>query len=81
MFARSDGYVLPGLFVMDRGVATDKTADAVTSAKKVVDSLVNTPATATELDRAKAEVVNEAIVAATKSDAVPDPWLDRTRID
>lgn len=76
VFARSDGYVLPGQFVMGTAVATDKTADALASAKKVVDSLVNTPATATELDRAKAEVVNEAIVAATKSDAVPDPWLD-----
>jgi predicted Zn-dependent peptidase len=76
VFARSDGYVLPGAFVMGTAVSTEKTADALANAKKVIESLVKTPATPAELDRAKAEVVNEAVVVATKSDAVPDPWLD-----
>jgi zinc protease len=76
VFARSEGYVLPGAFVMGTAVSTDKTADALANAKKVLESLVKTPATVAELDRAKAEVVNEAVVSATKSDAVPDPWLD-----
>jgi predicted Zn-dependent peptidase len=73
---RSDAYVLPGALVMAAAVNTDKTSDALVNAKKVLASLVNEPATAAELDRAKAEVVNEAVVIATKSDAVPDPWLD-----
>ena len=76
VFARTDGYVLAGAFVMGAAVSTDKTADALANAKKVLESLVNTPPTATELDRAKAEVVNEAVVVATKPEAVPDPWLD-----
>ena len=76
VFVRSDAYVLPGMFVMGTAVGTDKTADALTNAKKVLESLVNTPATVAELDRAKSEVVNEAVVVATKSEAVPDPWLD-----
>jgi predicted Zn-dependent peptidase len=76
VFARSDGYVLPGAFVMGTAVSTEKTADALANAKKVLESLVKTPATAAELDRAKAEVVNEAVVIATKAEAVPDPWLD-----
>lgn len=76
VFARSDAYVLPGAFVMGAAVSTDKTADALANAKKVLDSLVSTPPTVTELDRAKAEVVNEAVVIATKAEAVPDPWLD-----
>ena len=76
VFVRSDSYVLPGSFVMGAAVGTEKTADALANAKKVIDSLVSTPATVAELDRAKTEVVNEAVVIATKSDAVPDPWLD-----
>jgi zinc protease len=76
VFARSDGYVLPGMFVMGAAVSTEKTADALANARKVVASLVNTPPTAVELERAKAEVVNEATVIATKAEAIPDPWLD-----
>lgn len=76
VFARSDGYVLPGAFVMGTAVSTEKSADALANAKKVLESLVTTAATPAEVDRAKAEVVNEAVVVATKSEAVPDPWLD-----
>lgn len=76
VFVRSDAHVLPGAFVMGTAVGTEKAADALANAKKVLESLVTTPATAAELDRAKAEVVNEAVVAATKSDALADPWLD-----
>lgn len=76
VFVRSDAYVLPGMFVMGATVGTDKTADALTNAKKVLEALVTTPVTPAELDRAKSELVNEAVVIATKSEAVPDPWLD-----
>jgi len=76
VFVRSDAYVLPGSFVMGTAVSSEKAADALANAKKVLESLVSTPATAAELDRAKAEVVNEAVVIATKSDALADPWLD-----
>jgi len=73
---RSDAYVLPGMFVMGASVSSDKTADALTNAKKVLEALVNTPATVAEVDRAKSEVVNEAVAIATKPEAVPDAWLD-----
>ena len=76
VFVRTDGYVLPGMFLMGTSVSTDKTADALANARKVLESLINTPATAAELDRARSEVVNEAVVQAGKSEAVPDPWLD-----
>lgn len=76
VFVRSDAYVLPGEFVMGASVSTDKTADAIANAKKVLESLVSTPATVAELDRAKAEVVNEAVASAAKPEALPDPWLD-----
>ena len=76
VFVRSDGHVLPGTFVMGTAVSTEKTADAVASARKVIESLITTPATAAELDRAKNEVVNEAVTMASKTEDVPDPWLD-----
>ncbi|HKS10557.1 MAG TPA: pitrilysin family protein [Pyrinomonadaceae bacterium] len=76
LFVSSDAYVLPGMFVMGAAVGTEKTVDALASARKVVESLVNTQATAAELDRARTEVVNETVASATKAEAVPDPWLD-----
>src|SRR6478672_2762879 len=76
VFVSSDAHVLPGTFVMGTAVSTEKTADAVASARKVIESLITTPATAAELDRAKNEVVNEAVTMAAKTENVPDPWLD-----
>lgn len=76
VFVRSDAHVLPGAFVMGTSVSTEKAADALANARKVIDSLVNTPATAAELERARSEVVNETVAATTKSEMLPDPWLD-----
>ena len=76
MFARSDAHVLPGAFVMGTAVSTEKAVDALANARKVIESLVNTPATPAELERAKSEIVNEAVVTATKPEMLPDPWLD-----
>ena len=76
VFVRSDAHVLPGAFVMGATVSTQSAADSVVNAKKVLDSLVNTPATAAELERAKNEVVNEVTVMLAKPENAPDPFLD-----
>ena len=76
LFVRSEGHVLPGMFVMGAAVSPEKTADPVASARKVIESLITTPASAAELDRAKNEVLKEAVTTASKSEDVPDPWLD-----
>lgn len=76
VFASSDAHVLPGAFVMGASVSNDKGADALLVGKKVIESLVATPATIAELDRARTEVVNEAVAAAARPEAIPDPWLD-----
>ncbi len=76
VFVRSDGFVLPGAFVMGASVNSQSVMDSITNAKKVVESLMNTPATAAELDRAKTEVINELAGVLSKSDSAPDPWLD-----
>ncbi|HEU0251432.1 MAG TPA: insulinase family protein, partial [Pyrinomonadaceae bacterium] len=76
VFVRSDAYVLPGAIVMGAAVGTEKAPDALANARKVIESLIATPATAAELDRAKAEVVNEIVTITSKIESLPDPWLD-----
>jgi len=76
VFAKSEAYVLPGAFVMGAAVNSQNAVDALASARKVIDSLMNTPATAEELERAKTEVINEVATALSKPEALPDAWLD-----
>jgi len=76
VFVRSDSYVLPGAFVMGAAVNSQIAADAVANARKVLDSLVNTPATAAELERAKNEAINEMAAMLARPENAPDPWLD-----
>ena len=76
VIVHSDAYVLPGAFVMGATVNSEKAADTIANAKKVLDSLTNTPATADELERAKTEVINEMAALVTKPENTPDPWLD-----
>jgi len=76
VFARSESHALPGAFVMGAAVNTQTAADSLANARKVMDSLMATPATAAELERAKTEVINEISAMITKPEAAPDPWLD-----
>jgi zinc protease len=76
VFARSDAYVLPGAFVMGAAVTDLTVSDSLANAKKVIESLMTTLATAAELDRAKNELSGELSTVLTKPDALADPWLD-----
>jgi zinc protease len=76
VFARSDSYVLPGAFVMGAAVTDLTVSDSLANAKKVIESLMTTPATAAELDRAKNELSGELSTVLAKPDALADPWLD-----
>jgi len=76
VFARSESHALPGAFVMGAAVNAQSAADSLANAKKVMDSLMTTPATAAELERAKTEVINEVSGPLSKPEAAPDPWLD-----
>ena len=42
----------------------------------MLESLIAKPATAAELDPARTEVINELTAATSKSEIIPDPWLD-----
>ena len=76
VFARNDAFMLPGAFVMGAAVNDMTVADSLAKARKVIDSLMSTPATPEELERARIEVISELSSIITKPDAVADPWLD-----
>ena len=76
VFVRNEAYVLPGAFVMGATITDVTAADSLTNAKKVIESLMTTPATQAELDRARNEVVGETSALIAKSEALVDPWLD-----
>jgi zinc protease len=76
VFARSESYVLPGIFTMGTTVGTQMVADSVGSAKKVIDSLITNPITVAELERAKREAIAEISSTVSRSENAPDAWLD-----
>jgi predicted Zn-dependent peptidase len=76
MFVRHEARVLPGIFVMGATVKSDQTAKTFAAAKEVLKSLVTTPATATELDGAKSEVLVMLNNAMAKQDGLAEAWLD-----
>lgn len=76
VFARSQSHALPGAFVFGATIDPQHAADSLANARKVMDSLMATPATAAELDRAKTEAIGEASTMLSKPEAFPDPWLD-----
>jgi zinc protease len=77
VFARSESNALPGAFIMGTAVNAEAVADSVANARKVLDSLMTTPATAAELDRARTDAISEVAGPLSKPEAFPDPWLDR----
>ena len=76
VFVKTDAHVLPGAFIMGATVTELTAADSLANARKVLDSLMSTPATAEELERARTEVINELSPNLAKPEAQPDPWLD-----
>ncbi|HEU4510340.1 MAG TPA: insulinase family protein [Pyrinomonadaceae bacterium] len=76
VFARSEAHVLPGAFVMGAVTTSQAAVDSVANARKALESLMNTPATPAELERAKTEAVNEVAAFIAKPENAPDPWLD-----
>jgi hypothetical protein len=75
-FVRNDAHVLPGLFIMGASINSKSTAPVVISAKKVIESLIREPPTATELEQSRNEVISELNAKLDKPDTMLDVWLD-----
>jgi zinc protease len=76
VFVRSESYLLPGMFVMGATVNGETVADSLTTAKKVLDTLMNVPATSAEIERAKRETLGDIDPNGSRFETVPDAWLD-----
>ena len=76
VFARSESHALPGAIVMGATVSTQTAADSIANARKVMESLITTAASDSELERAKTEAINDIAAPLAKPEAAPDPWLD-----
>jgi zinc protease len=73
---RSESYTLPGYFVMSTSVNPPHVLNCILSAKKVLESLTSSPASAAEIDRAKREILTEVSAKTSTLEARPDAWLD-----
>jgi Predicted Zn-dependent peptidases len=76
LFVRSESYVLPGIVIMGNAVNQKETADSIATAKKVVESFMNTTVTAAEVQRARQEILSEENPGLPKIESEPDSWLD-----
>jgi zinc protease len=73
---RSESYTLPGYFNMSTAVNTADAASSVLGARKVLESLISTAATAAEIDRAKRETLADLNSKISILDSDADKWLD-----
>ncbi len=76
IFVRSETHVLPGMFVMGATVNNEAVVATLASAKKVLDSLVTSPPTNTEIEQAKSQMVVELLGVLSKPDGLIESWLD-----
>jgi zinc protease len=75
-FVRHEAHVLPGIFVMGASVRATDAPRALQTAQQVVQDLMKTPPTATELERARGELVATFNRQTEKPESVADLWLD-----
>lgn len=73
---RHDAYALPGIFVMGASVDTLLAGKALATAKEVMQSLANSPVSATELEQARSEAVAAANKELSNADGISAVWLD-----
>jgi zinc protease len=76
LFARHEGHVLPGMFVMGAAVDNLLVARALKQAHDVMQSLITTPATTEELAQAKSELKEQRTKDLARPDGLARAWLD-----
>lgn len=75
-FVRHEAHVLPGIFVMGASVRATDAPRALQTAQQVIQDLMKSPPTATELERARGEMVAIFNRQMEKPESVADLWLD-----
>ncbi len=76
VFVQSEPHVLPGIFVMGAAVDTLLVGKTLKTAHDVLQSLVNSPVPAAELEAAKSEALAQFSKELEKPDGTARAWLD-----
>ncbi len=76
VFARHEPYLLPGMFVMGTTVDPLLAGKTIATARTVIKSLMTTPASISELEQARSEILNDINKKIAEPDGVASAWLD-----
>ena len=75
-FVRHEAHSLPGVFVLGASVQTSTAAKTISAARKVVQSVISSPPSPAELERAKSEVLAALNGQASQPDLAVRQLLD-----
>ena len=75
-FAHHEAHSLPGSFVLGASGPTSSAAKAISSAQEVMRSLAGSGPTASEVERARGDLLAETMSQAAKPETIADLWLD-----
>ena len=76
VFARHEAHVLPGIFVMGTSATNANAGRAVIAGQQIIRSVLTTPPTTTELERARNELKSEISKRVSQPGPATDLWLD-----
>jgi len=73
--ARSESYMLPGMFVLGTAVSSPQVVESIGNAKKMLESVLSNPVSTAELERAVRESLAEG-GSTSPGEIEADSWLD-----
>jgi zinc protease len=76
IFVHHEAHSLPGSFVLKASGPTASAAKAISSAQEVMRALAGTGPTASEVERARGDLLAEIMSQADKPETIADLWLD-----
>jgi len=76
VFVRHEAHTVPGMFVLGTSVKNLNAAKALVAAQNVIRSLMTTPLTATELEKARNELNSELARQLSEPSSLIELWLD-----
>ena len=75
-YVKEDEHALPGMFIFSGRASQAATAKAIFSAREIMNTLAQSGANSTEIERAKAAIASEINTRANQAEAIADAALD-----
>jgi zinc protease len=76
IMVRHDAHVLPGIFVFGARVSAGGAPQIITAARYVMNSLVSSQPSITELETTRSEALSELTPQTSQTERIADYWLD-----